>query len=198
VQVKKLLLGMLLMLVILASVMNTVSAADTIETRSILISGENAPEIDTVTFGGFPNVTLDGTTQLITLNIPSFTVTDATGTGSGWNVTLTATQFSNGDPTPKLLSNGSLTLTTAPSVALIDSGSSALETIEVLGTASSPIVDDAGENGIKLLSAAADGGMGTYTIGDTTPGVLTLTLKPKEVYAATYTSTFELSISSGP
>ncbi|MBH0231334.1 WxL domain-containing protein [Halobacillus yeomjeoni] len=162
----------------------------------VVITGEAAPTMTPVTFGDFAAVALDGTTQTTTLNIPQFTVTDATGSGSGWNVTLTGTQFSNADPTPKSLSTGSLTLTTAPNVSLDDPNSSPADTITVATTGPTATIDTG--TGLKLLSAAVDGGMGSYFVGDTTPGVMTLELMPREVYATTYTSTLTLTIATGP
>ncbi|MBH0231332.1 WxL domain-containing protein [Halobacillus yeomjeoni] len=163
---------------------------------AVVITGEGAPSLSAITVGDFSGVTLDGTTQTTTLALPSFTVTDATGTGAGWNVNLSATQFSEADPGTKTLSTGSLTLTTAPDVALADTESSPTNTVTVADAGPSATIDEG--SGIKLLSAAVNGGMGSYTIGGTTPAVLTLTLKPKEVYETTYNSTLTFTVSTGP
>ena len=49
------------------------------------------------------SATLDGTDKTPTYTLP-MTIVDSTGTGNGWNVTVTSTTFYTGGGTPKTLS----------------------------------------------------------------------------------------------
>lgn len=163
------------------------SSAFAAETSTV-ITGEDVT-ITNTTADAFPGVTLDGTTKTITASLSNFDVTDARGTGTGWNVAIEATPFNN--PTApagkSTLSTGSLNLM-APTVIKNDEGSSDLNTIT---TAGGNI--DAGS--VKVLSAAENGGMGSY---NASANGMTLTLLPKEVYAGTYTSNITVTLTTGP
>lgn len=168
---------------------------------TVFATGAMAEEVQTTITGGTMTIstvsassfaeaiTLDGSTQTVTgAGINTFDVTDARGTGAGWNVAVSATAFSH-DTNSKTLSPGSLTLT-APSVSLIDPNSSPIDTVTPAGG-----TIDGGS--VTVLSAAADvdAGMGSYTIS---PMAMSLELKPKEVYAGTYTSTVTVALTTGP
>src|SRR3954453_1714884 len=56
------------------------------------------------------SVTLDGTDKTPTYTVPA-TVTDATGAGAGWKLTITSTQFTTGGGTPKTLATNASTIT---------------------------------------------------------------------------------------
>jgi hypothetical protein len=142
--------------------------------------------ISPVETGQFNGITLNGTTQKVQAQINTFDITDARGTGEGWNVTVSASPFTSLKNT---LDANALNLT-APIVSKIDLGSSELSTI----TASPGIIDN-GIAPVKVLSAAADGGMGSFRVA-TIP--MELTLKPHEVYAGTYTSTITATLTTGP
>ena len=132
-------------------------------------------------------VTLDGTTQTVTgAAIGTFDVTDARGTGAGWDIAVSATPFLH-DTNGKSLSPGSLTLD-APVVEVNDSNSSPTTSVATLGGA----IDN---GAVTILSAGTDGGMGGYTIS---PMAMELELKPKEVYEGTYTSTVTVALTTGP
>jgi|GEM_PF-2185101 len=146
--------------------------------------------VDSIVVGSFTAVILEGRTQSTFADLNTFNVSDATGSGNGWNVVIKATPFSTGGTNPLTLPEGSLTIG-APGVAKADPGSSDLTTISGFSGA----IDTT--EGLKLLSAARDGGMGTYTVSfpeDT----LKLSLLPKDVKAGTYTSTISVTINSGP
>jgi len=144
--------------------------------------------VDSITVGNFTAVVLNGRTQSTFSTVSNFNVTDATGSGAGWNVYLTATKFVSAEGNELPL--GSLSVS-QPTVGLDDPNSSPLNTV----TASSGAIDTVA--GLKLLSAAEGGGMGTYTV-TFAPNSLTLNLLPKYVKAGTYTSTITVSINSGP
>jgi len=135
-------------------------------------------------FTPFSAVTLDGTAKTSTAVWTIANVIDPRGTGAGWNVSLTLTPFKEYVDTAyvteggKTLAASSIKVTTAPIVTQVDETSSAASTITVVAA---QIALDTGSP-IKLLSASADGGMGSYAVSD-----LTTTLSiPANAYAATY------------
>jgi hypothetical protein len=140
------------------------------------------------TIGSFADVILDGSVQTTTATVGSFTVTDATGTGNGWNVVVKASQFSD--------SINSLTLPTdslsiaLPTVTAKDGADLASTVTPNMGT-----IDNG--TGVKILSAALEGGMGAYDIAYASDA-LTLNLLPKDVKAGTYTSTITVTVTTGP
>jgi len=137
----------------------------------------------------FDAVTLDGTIQTGTgALINSFNVTDARGTGAGWDVAVSSTQFTN-PATTTVLSAGSLTLG-APNVTEGDGSSAASDIVSEGGN-----IDNDAATPVTILSAGTDEGMGSFTV-DSIP--MTLTLLPKEVYAGTYTSTVTVAFTAGP
>jgi len=151
------------------------------------------------------SVTLNGSDQTVATSLANYSTVDTRGSGAGWNVTFQATQFactngsgscpSGGDTLPA----GSL-LMAPPTVACNTgtdcSGHSAAPSISI----SSNTAVDSG-SAVKIASAAANTGMGTYNF---TPGQLGgsgngLTLAvPGSAYAATYNSTLTVSVVSGP
>ena len=133
----------------------------------------------------------------------SFVVNDATGSGAGWNVTVSATTFSTGSKT--LANSGTLqvtgsisseTATTSPDAAC-NTGStctlpSTTTTYPVLITtaASSPTAT-------KIYDDAASSGLGQLTIGNANLVGWWLNV-PANAVSGTYTSTFTWQINSGP
>jgi hypothetical protein len=135
------------------------------------------------TVSNFEGVTLDGQATDTTADLDAFSVTDATGSGAGWHVTVQAGQFVGPNHSlatssltmskPSVTANG--TTSTAPSVT------SGPYTIDV----ATPV---------QFTSAAVNTGMGEYDYGQT---LLTLSL-PANVFAETYTSTVTLDVNSAP
>jgi hypothetical protein len=154
------------------------------------------------TLSGAAQYAVDGTSgdQLLTVD-------DATGSGSGWNVTVAATTFTTGGGTPVILDdtgtlsvNGSLSTATigaTPDAACTTSGdctppSGAEPTYPVAVTtaAATPPIS-------TLYTAAATSGLGSVLIGGTTPVGWWIHL-PGNAQAGTYTSTVSLTIASTP
>lgn len=137
-----------------------------------------------VSFSG----TLTGADQTLSATQP-FDVSDATGSAAGWNITATSTTFTTGSHT---LPTSATTVTSAPT-DVCDSGATC-----TLGTNSTtypytlPAASSA-PTATKLVDMAAGGGMGDQTVTPTWKlSVLANT------YAGTYTSTWTLSLVSGP
>ncbi|CAM5194547.1 hypothetical protein UACE39S_02269 [Ureibacillus acetophenoni] len=139
------------------------------------------------TIGNFNAVTLNGLVQSTTATVGSFKIVDPSGTGDGWNVVMKATPLQHATLVDEVLPENSLTIG-EPTLTAAEGADDVL-TIAKKGGA----IDNT--NGVKVLSAAVNGGMGTYTVGENT---LTLDLQPKDVKAGKYSSTITVTITTGP
>ena len=141
----------------------------------------------------------------------SYVVDDATGSGAGWNVTVSATTFTSTTPAATLpntgafATNGSLTLTagalstTAPTAACTTGATCTLPTdtsvtypVVMTTAATTPTV-------YKIYDALAASGLGSITIG--LPGAAPVgwwVAVPANAVPATYTSTITLEVVTGP
>jgi hypothetical protein len=126
--------------------------------------------------------TLDGTDQTATY-APVLGVVDARGTGTGWNLTVSATNFSDGSG--HTLAPGTITGVAAACKAgnscTAPTSSGITYPLTVNGTAA------------KLFNAALNTGLGKV---DVTP-TFSVSI-PGNAYAGTYTSTLTLATVSGP
>ena len=155
------------------------------------------------------SATLSGlTTQVVDTNTAdqTYVVNDATGSGAGWNVTVAATTFSTTSPAHTLADTGtfstngstsSATDATAPDAACTGGAgtctlpdNSATTYPVDLTTASSPTPS-------TVYQAAAGSGMGSVSVGTTTPVGWWVNL-PGNTLAGTYSSTVTLNVVSGP
>ncbi|MHB1975316.1 MAG: YncE family protein, partial [Acidimicrobiales bacterium] len=138
----------------------------------------------------FPALTLDGKDQTTSATLP-LDVGDNTGSGAGWNVTITSTQFSDGSA---VLPSTATSVTAAPS-ASCDIGSSCTPAT-LSSDVTYPLTVPAGSSAptaTRLYSAAAGSGMGDQTISPT----FTLAV-PANTAAGAYSSDWTLSLVSGP
>ncbi|MFD1739608.1 WxL domain-containing protein [Bacillus salitolerans] len=148
-----------------------------------------------MTFTGLP-ATLNGTLVKSTANWAIGDITDARGTGEGWNLSLTLTQFKEVDGNGayviggKSLATNSLKVVGVPTINKKDSTSSDITTITPV--ASGTALDNGST--VKVLSASLNGGMGSYTIGNL--GV-ELTI-PANAYAKTYKTDATVTINTAP
>jgi len=148
-----------------------------------------------ISFSDFSSIVLDGTTQTATAVWLIGDVIDSSGTGNGWNISLTLTQFREsygpdyvtyGDT----LDTGSLTVTTKPIVTVMDELSTPAAQITVIGNAT---VLDTGIP-VKLLTSGNGQGMGSYSVS-----AITVSLKvPADVYAHTYKTDATIALISAP
>jgi hypothetical protein len=142
-----------------------------------------------------PNVsftaTLTGTDQTVTAT-QAIDVGDATGSGAGWNTTATSTTFSTGGATPKTLSNAATTVSATPTDACDTGSSCTLATNAVTYPYTLPAGTTA-PTATKLFNAAANSGMGNQTVTPTWRLAV-----PANTSPGTYTSTWTLSLVSGP
>lgn len=142
------------------------------------------------------SATLNGSKVTASANWTIGDVSDARGTGAGWNVSMSLTQFKEVDGAGayvtggKSLATSSLKVLTVPTIAKKDSTSSETTTITPVAL-NTPL--DTGSV-VKLLSADADGGMGSYEFGNL--GV-TLTI-PANAYAKTYKTEATVTLNEAP
>jgi hypothetical protein len=142
-----------------------------------------------------PNVTfsatLNGLDQTVSTT-QALDVGDATGSGTGWNITATSTTFTTGGGTPHLLSTTATSLTGAPTDVCDAGATCTLATNSV----TYPYVLPAGATAptaTKMYNAAANTGLGNQTVTPT----WRLSV-PASTFAGTYTSTWTISLVSGP
>ncbi len=143
-----------------------------------------------------PNVTfsdtLNGTNQTATSN-QAIDVSDATGSGVGWNITATSTTFTSGTHT---LGTGATTIASTPGVAC-DAAAAGCQLATPLGTAVTypytlPAAATA-PTATKMFDANTNTGMGNQTVTPTWSLAI-----PANSYAGSYTSTWTLSLVSAP
>ena len=144
--------------------------------------------------------TLNGLNQTVydtTAGDESYLVNDATGSGAGWNVTVSATQFTTGSHTLNnsgtLSTNGSLTsatANTAPTTACFTGSTCTLPS----NSTSYPVPITTGAAAVKIYDDATSAGLGDITIGN----VGWWLAIPANTLAGVYTSTFTYEINSGP
>ena len=146
-------------------------------------------------FASFGAITLNGRQQTSTAAFSLANVTDARGTGAGWNVSLTLTPLAEYNTTTlayvasgKTLAASSIMVTTAPIVSLVDSTSSPANTITPVATTTALDTGSA----VKLLDTALNGGMGSYAFSNMTS---TLTV-PANAFAKTYKSDATVSLNT--
>jgi hypothetical protein len=133
-------------------------------------------------------VTLDGTDQTVNYTLP-LSITDARGSGAGWNATVTSTWFSDGSGHNLGASASSIS---GVSSACVAGGSCTSPTNAI----SYPLTVPAGSTApaaVKLFNAAANTGMGRFTVTPTI-GVSV----PGNAYAGTFSSTVTVAVVSGP
>ena len=136
------------------------------------------------------SVTLDGTDKTPTYTVPT-TVSDATATGNGWNLTITSTQFTTGGGSPHTLATNASSVTgvanSCTGTGTCTSPTNSIAYPVGVPAASSPPA------AVKYYNASANTGMGEFT-NTPTVGVSV----PATTYAGTYTSTLTLAAVSGP
>jgi hypothetical protein len=135
-----------------------------------------------------------------------YVVADSTGTGAGWHVTVSATQFTAGAHT---LANAgtfsttgslsSISATTAPTASCVTAGACTLPTdtstypVAITTAATSPTA-------YTVYDTSASTGLGNIQIGGssaTNPVGWWLSV-PATAFAGTYTSTVTIAVVSGP
>jgi len=133
---------------------------------------------------------LDLGDQTPTYTVPT-TLQDTRGTGAGWNLTITSTQFTTGGATPNTLATNASSLTGVTSSCA--AGTCTNPTNSVTYPVSPVPAGSVPPTAVRFFNAAASSGMGKFTVTPTI-GVFV----PQSSFAGTYTSTLTLSVVSGP
>ena len=156
------------------------SAANSTVTGTVTAGTLSIATAATPTFG----VTLNGIDQVATYTVPT-TVTDATGSDAGWNLTVSSTQFTT----------GSFTLATDASnvTGVANSCVGGSTCTDPTNTVSYPLNIPAAAPAVKYFSAPATTGAGKFTNMPTIAVAV-----PANTHAGTYTSTLTLAAVSGP
>jgi hypothetical protein len=150
--------------------------------------------------------TLTGLNQSLADTTPAdqqYTVTDATGAGAGWHVTISATTFTNGaskfPDTGTFSTNGStgsITSTNAPSATC--TGSCTLPDDSALAYPIAITTAAVTPTPVTIYDAKANTGLGTVVIGNTPNPVGWWVNVPGSANAGSYTSTITMTVISGP
>ena len=132
--------------------------------------------------------TLDGTDQTVGYTLP-LSITDARGSGAGWNLTLTSTTFNDG--AGHTLSTSASTIASV-AMACQGGGSCTNATNAITYPVTVPAAATA-PAAVKIFNAAANTGMGRFTITPTINVAI-----PGNSFSGSYTSTLTVAAVSGP
>ena len=163
---------------------SSVAAASTAATATITAGTLNIVVPSTISF----SATLNGLNQNTTAPL-AVDVQDATGSGAGWNISTTSTQFISGSNS---LATNSVTVGGAPSDTCDSGATCTLATNSVAYPYALP-AGSGPPTATKIFNAAASTGLADQTVTPT----FTLAV-PANVVPAVYTSTWTLSVVSGP
>ena len=135
------------------------------------------------------SLTLNGVDQTATYTLPAQAI-DPRGTGAGWNLTVTSTQFKD--------VSGHTFPTTASSITAASNvcGAGSTCTIATNSVSYASLTLPSGPTApaaVKFFNAAANTGMGKLDVSATVAVAV-----PANVFAGTYSSTVTVSIVSGP
>ena len=138
-------------------------------------------------------VVLDGSDKTSTSAYTSnaWTAEDARGTGAGWNVTIEATDFSDGGTNTIDISEPDQEF----KIQIEDANITVIygNTKPTSSVTSMTAIPTTGGTPLKIITAATNTGMGSYN----TPPAFELEVRAETV-AAVYTSTITVAINSGP
>jgi len=182
-------------IIVAVTLLSVTAVAVYAETGSVTIAGGSLSV--TAANVSLSGVTLDGSDQVSTSasGSNSWSASDARGTGAGWNLTIDATDFSDGDTTPKIIDISSADQEFK--IQLLDSNIAVTEgnAKPTSSVASLTAIPESPAAALKFASAALNAGMGSYTLNPNFELEI-----PAETYVGlgTYTSTITVSIVSGP
>lgn len=134
-------------------------------------------------------IILDGTDKTSTFDSSAspWVATDPTGTGNGWNITVSSTIPTAG--THSIAVSGfQINLTSISKIH--GQGTGKLPTTSLSGMAAIPLT---GVTTLKIISAAVDKGMGSYNFAPTFQLAV-----PAETYAGSYSATLTVTMNSAP
>jgi WxL domain surface cell wall-binding len=178
-------LSCLLLIIITISTSASAFASSGGGTVSSTITGGSLTETNSAPI--INDETLDGLDQTLTITMP-IAISDTTGSGDGWNVTITSTTFTTGT---RSLANNATTVT-AISAACHTNSTCTLPKNAVKYPLIIP-ADATAPGAVKLFKAASNTGMGQIDLTPTIEVAL-----PANVYAGIYRSTIIIAIIDAP
>lgn len=140
------------------------------------------------------SVTLDGTDKTTSYTL-GINVNDNTGSGNGWNLTITSTQFDTAANcgSGHTLDTGASTVTNA-TPATNGTGTYTSPSNSVSYAALTvPAACPSAPTPVEIFNAASGSGLGQFTITPTIQIAI-----PANTYAGTYTSTVTIALNTGP
>lgn len=137
------------------------------------------------------SVTLNGSDQTPDYSLPLSAV-DATGSGAGWNMTVTSTQFSTGGASPKTLPTDASKMRDRTSACAIGTCTNTANTIDFPPPTNIP-AGSTPPAPVKFFTTPVNTGMGSFTVTATVRVTI-----PANAYAGVYTSTLTVAVVSGP
>ena len=202
---------------ILALTSITVTTGTTIDGRALARNGAVTLDTDTITGGGALTLTspsslswastLTGRDQSVVDVTPGdqqYTADDATGSGAGWRVQVSATTFTNGSSTlpdsGTFVTNGSVTSSTATTAPTATCTSTCNLPVNTTTYPVAITTDPSNPTPFVIYDTAASTGLGQVIIGGSTqPDPVGWWLNvPANALACSYTSTITWEITSGP
>ncbi len=159
----------------------TTGGGSAIQASITLVAGTLS--IDTYPIA-FPPVTLNGLDQTVDASPAPWRALDARGTGAGWNVTMTSSDFSSGGGT---IAAGNLKVQLLQSKITTISGNTAPLTLAATYQSLSNAIP------LKILVAAPGSGMGSY---DFIPDYRLMV--PSSTVPGDYQASLVVSVNSGP
>lgn len=168
-----------------AATTTTPQATIQINAGSLAISGTGS-----ITFAA---LTLDGDDHSVSPTAaPTFTLTDATGSGAGWNVTLQSTDFSDGGSKSIAASNFTFTNGGGSTIVKVKG-----QNVDPTNGPKESSLSGAGlDSSRKVITTAVGYGKGKYTYTQVTTNYALLV--GADTLAASYTATVTATIASGP
>jgi hypothetical protein len=127
-------------------------------------------------------VTINGADHTSTFSIP-LTMTDYTGSGLGWNLTISASRFTSGTNT---LATDATTVVAGAATCVAGGGA-------CIAPSNGATLSTVSTTAAELFSAAAGAGMGSYDIAPAFSVAV-----PANTVAGSYTSTITLAAISAP
>ncbi len=180
-----------LFMLLLALVTSTAAFADSTPGTTVVNGAGSVTEA--ITAPTIAPVTLTGVDQTVNYTLP-LTVVDATGTGNGWNLTITSTTFTTGGGSPHTLPADASKIQSVAAACVsgstcTDPGNNAVSyPLDLPAASSAP-------SAVKFFSADAATGLGKFTITPTISIAI-----PANTYASSsgYSSTITVAVVSGP
>lgn len=140
---------------------------------------------ETGTFSESVTTTLDGTDQTLPYTLP-VQVKDATGSGAGWDLQISATALSDG-----VTGHPALTQQVSAASASCVSGNHCTPATSTSSPITYAVVITSSPQ--RFFSADANSGMGILSVSGTVQVLI-----PGNAYAGTYTTSLTLAIANGP